>query len=193
MLLKGGREALHTNEALFDIMNDASVATGLPDGWCGLLTTREDVSVMLKMDEDIDLIIPRGSNAFVRYIMENSSIPVLGHSDGRVPRVCGCGLRRADGRAHRRGREGAVSGCLQCRRDAAGSQRTAGRRPAAIAKALTEAGVTLRADERARAALYAAGIASEAADESDWGREYLALTMAGSYGGFHRRGDCFHQ
>ena len=82
VLLKGGREALHTNEALFDIMNDASVATGLPDGWCGLLTTREDVSVMLKMDEDIDLIIPRGSNAFVRYIMENSSIPVLGHSDG---------------------------------------------------------------------------------------------------------------
>ena len=48
----------------------------------------------------------------------------------------------------------------------------------AIAKALTKAGVTLRADERARAALYAAGIASEAADESDWGREYLALTMA---------------
>ena len=82
VLLKGGREALHTNEALFDIMNDASVATSLPDGWCGLLTTHEDVSVMLKMDEDIDLIIPRGSNAFVRYIMENSSIPVLGHSDG---------------------------------------------------------------------------------------------------------------
>ena len=48
----------------------------------------------------------------------------------------------------------------------------------AIAKALTKAGVTLRADSRARAALYAAGVASEAGDESDWGREYLALTMA---------------
>ena len=82
VLLKGGREAMRTNEALFDILRDASVATGMPDGWCGLLTTREDVSVMLKMDEDIDLIIPRGSNAFVRYIMENSNIPVLGHSDG---------------------------------------------------------------------------------------------------------------
>ena len=77
VLLKGGREALHTNEALFDIMNDASIATGLPDGWCGLLTTHEDVSVMLKMDEDIDLIIPRGSNAFVRYIIpsEPNQIP----------------------------------------------------------------------------------------------------------------------
>ena len=82
VLLKGGREAMRTNEALFDILRDASVATGMPDGWCGLLTTREDVSVMLKMDEDIDLISPRGSNAFVRYIMENSNIPVLGHSDG---------------------------------------------------------------------------------------------------------------
>lgn len=82
MLLKGGREALHTNEALFDIMNDASVATGLPDGWCGLLTTREDVSVMLKMDEDIDLIIRAARTLLCRYIMENSSIPVLGHSDG---------------------------------------------------------------------------------------------------------------
>ena len=48
VLLKGGREAMHTNEALFDILRDASVATGMPDGWCGLLTTREDVSVMLK-------------------------------------------------------------------------------------------------------------------------------------------------
>ena len=57
VLLKGGREAMRTNEALFDILRDASVATGMPDGWCGLLTTREDVSVMLKMDEDIDLII----------------------------------------------------------------------------------------------------------------------------------------
>ena len=47
-----------------------------------LLETREDVAQMLKEDTLIDLIIPRGSNSFVRYIMDNSRIPVLGHSDG---------------------------------------------------------------------------------------------------------------
>jgi glutamate-5-semialdehyde dehydrogenase len=47
-----------------------------------LLETREDVREMLKMDDYIDLIIPRGSNAFVKYIMEHSRIPVMGHADG---------------------------------------------------------------------------------------------------------------
>ena len=178
VLLKGGREALHTNEALFDIMNDASVATGLPDGWCGLLTTREDVSVMLKMDEDIDLIIPRGSNAFVRYIMENSSIPVLGHSDGvcHVYVDADCDAQMA-ARIVVDAKTQYPAACNAAEMLLVHSGQLAGALPA-IAKALTEAGVTLRADERARAALYAAGIASEAADESDWGREYLALTMA---------------
>lgn len=156
MLLKGGREALHTNEALFDIMNDASVATGLPDGWCGLLTTREDVSVMLKMDEDIDLIIPRGSNAFVRYIMENSSIPVLGHSDGvcHVYVDADCDAQMA-ARIVVDAKTQYPAACNAAEMLLVHSGQLAGALPA-IAKALTEAGVTLRADERARAALYAA-------------------------------------
>ena len=168
VLLKGGREAMHTNEALFDILSDASVATGLPDGWCGLLTTREDVSVMLKMDEDIDLIIPRGSNAFVRYIMENSSIPVLGHSDG----VChiyvdaDCDAQMA-ARVVTDAKTQYPAACNAAEMLLVHSQQLANALPA-IARALTEAGVTLRADGRA----------SEAGDESDWGREYLALTMA---------------
>ena len=82
VLLKGGREALHTNAALYAVLKAASEAAGLPAGWAGLLTTREDVGEMLRLDEEIDLIIPRGSNAFVRYIMDNTRIPVLGHSDG---------------------------------------------------------------------------------------------------------------
>ena len=79
VLLKGGREALHTNRALHKALIDGA---GLGEGWAGLMETREDVSQMLRLDGLIDLIIPRGSNAFVRYIMENSRIPVLGHSDG---------------------------------------------------------------------------------------------------------------
>jgi glutamate-5-semialdehyde dehydrogenase len=82
VLLKGGSEAAHTNRILADIITDATSSTGLPDGWLGLLETRADVAEMLDMTEYIDLIVPRGSNDFVRYIMDNTNIPVLGHADG---------------------------------------------------------------------------------------------------------------
>ena len=82
VLLKGGREAARTNAALFDALDRAVRDTGIPTGWAGLLQTREDVTAMLALDEDIDLIIPRGSNAFVRYIMEHTHIPVMGHAEG---------------------------------------------------------------------------------------------------------------
>jgi glutamate-5-semialdehyde dehydrogenase len=85
-LLKGGSEALETNRILADIIYKASIEAGIPKGWFSLLETRSDVSEMLKMDEYIDLIIPRGSNEFVRYIMDSSRIPVLGHADG----ICHC-------------------------------------------------------------------------------------------------------
>lgn len=82
VLLKGGREAVETNRALTDIIDGATIAAGLPKGWITLLESRDDVNEMLKMDEYIDLVIPRGSNEFVRYIMDNSRIPVMGHADG---------------------------------------------------------------------------------------------------------------
>ncbi|MGI6778919.1 MAG: glutamate-5-semialdehyde dehydrogenase [Acetivibrionales bacterium] len=86
VLLKGGSEAKNTNRVLAGIIREASEKAGIPSGWIQLLETRDDVNEMLKMDEYIDLIIPRGSNEFVRYIMQNSSIPVLGHADG----ICHC-------------------------------------------------------------------------------------------------------
>jgi len=82
VLLKGGSEAARTNRILAKVIADASEKTGLPKGWIQLLETRRDVADMLKMDEYIDLIIPRGSNEFVRYIMNNTNIPVLGHAEG---------------------------------------------------------------------------------------------------------------
>lgn len=82
VLLKGGREALETNRALYAAIMEGTREAGLPEGWCHLLETREDVDEMLKQDDVIDLIIPRGSNAFVRHIMQHSAIPVLGHSEG---------------------------------------------------------------------------------------------------------------
>ena len=82
VLLKGGSEAAKTNRALADVITKAAATAGLPDGWLGLLETRADVAEMLDLDEYIDLIIPRGSNEFVKHIMNNTSIPVLGHADG---------------------------------------------------------------------------------------------------------------
>ncbi len=82
VLLKGGREALKTNQALCASVRAALSSAKLPEDCAQLMETREDVSAMLQEDTLIDLIIPRGSNAFVRYIMDHSRIPVLGHSDG---------------------------------------------------------------------------------------------------------------
>lgn len=82
VLLKGGSEAVNTNRALATIIADASVKAGMPAGWIALMETRQDVADMLHCDKYIDLIIPRGSNEFVQYIMNNTNIPVLGHADG---------------------------------------------------------------------------------------------------------------
>jgi glutamate-5-semialdehyde dehydrogenase len=82
VILKGGREAAETNKVLFEVISTASVRAGLSPGWIGLLETREEVDELLSLSRDLDLIIPRGSNEFVRHIMKNSLIPVMGHADG---------------------------------------------------------------------------------------------------------------
>lgn len=86
VLLKGGSEASATNRILTELIIKATQMAGIPQGWINLLETRDDVNEMLKLDQYIDLIIPRGSNEFVRYIMDNSRIPVMGHADG----ICHC-------------------------------------------------------------------------------------------------------
>lgn len=86
VLLKGGSEAKNTNRILYETIKNATEKVGIPSGWIQLLETRDDVNEMLKMDKYINLIIPRGSNEFVRYIMDHSNIPVLGHADG----ICHC-------------------------------------------------------------------------------------------------------
>ncbi|MBU0615330.1 MAG: glutamate-5-semialdehyde dehydrogenase, partial [Nanoarchaeota archaeon] len=78
VILKGGSEAENTNKILFNIIKNAS---GITD-WIQLVETRDDVKELLKLDQYIDLMIPRGSNALVKYIKDNTKIPVLGHADG---------------------------------------------------------------------------------------------------------------
>lgn len=82
VLLKGGKEALNTNKVLYNIIKKASEKNGAPKGWIQLLESRDDVKKMLKMDQLINLVVPRGSNAFVRFVMDHTHIPVLGHADG---------------------------------------------------------------------------------------------------------------
>ena len=78
IILKGGREAYLTNSTLCEIIRESLDGAG----FMMLLSSHSDVDAMLKMEGYIDLIIPRGSNKFVRYCMDNTHIPVMGHADG---------------------------------------------------------------------------------------------------------------
>ena len=82
VVLKGGSEAAESNRILSEVFAEAGRRSGIPDGWIQQIETRTDVGELLAMDDLVDLLIPRGSNEFVRYIMDHTSIPVLGHADG---------------------------------------------------------------------------------------------------------------
>ena len=81
VVLKGGSEATHSNRLLHEIIVEAA-ADPVPDGWAQLIEAREDVQTLLERDDAVDLLMPRGSSAFVEYVQDNTSIPVLGHTEG---------------------------------------------------------------------------------------------------------------
>lgn len=81
-ILKGGSEAIRTNKILFDTIYNAAVAAGMPKGCMMQVEARNEINELLECHESVDLLIPRGSNAFVQYIMSNTKIPVMGHADG---------------------------------------------------------------------------------------------------------------
>ena len=79
VLLKGGSEASNTNKMLAGLVRASLKKANIPQESVQLLETRGEVKDLLGMHDFVDLIIPRGSNKFVRYIQENTKIPVLGH------------------------------------------------------------------------------------------------------------------
>ena len=83
LILKGGKEAANTNRILVDIIKKATASCSFSSSWILGIESREDVQVLLSADKYVDLLIPRGSNKFVRYCMDNTRIPVMGHSDGK--------------------------------------------------------------------------------------------------------------
>jgi glutamate-5-semialdehyde dehydrogenase len=82
VILKGGKEAIKTNKVLFDIIYKAVLSAGLPQNCMMQLEARSEIRELLECHESVDLLIPRGSNSFVQYIMNHTKIPVMGHADG---------------------------------------------------------------------------------------------------------------
>ena len=83
VILKGGREAQQSNKIIVSLIREAIARVdGVPVGAIQMIETHSEVADMLVEEKNIDLIVPRGSNEFVKYIQENTRIPVLGHSEG---------------------------------------------------------------------------------------------------------------
>ena len=82
VILKGGKEAIHSCTAIVKAIRQGLSQTNIDPEVVQLLTTREEIQELLKLDKYVDLIIPRGSNSFVKFVMDRTNIPVLGHADG---------------------------------------------------------------------------------------------------------------
>ena len=174
-ILKGGREAAHTNRLMTELLNDAaSTVAEAPADALQLVEAREDVQALLSRDDAVDLVIPRGSNEFVRYIKEHSNIPVLGHADG----ICHLYVDEAaetemavrlalDAKTQYPAVCNAIETLLV-------HEKKAGEFLPLAAKALEEKGVAIRGCDATRAILGSAGAASE----EDWKTEYLDLILS---------------
>lgn len=81
-ILKGGKETKETNRVLFSLLHDAATAANLPSEALFQAEQHSEIDELLTCRESVDLIIPRGSNAFVQHIMSRTKIPVMGHADG---------------------------------------------------------------------------------------------------------------
>ncbi len=81
-VIKGGKETAKTNKVLFELIHEAAVEAGLPEYCLFQAELHSEIDELLACSENVDLLIPRGSNNFVKYIMEHTQIPVMGHTDG---------------------------------------------------------------------------------------------------------------
>lgn len=173
VILKGGKEALNSCRVLTQVIRQALAATEVDPAAVQLLTTRAEIEQLLALDQYVDLIIPRGSNSFVRYVQDHTRIPVLGHADG----ICHLYLDRAadldraiaitiDAKTHYPAACNAIETLLV-------HQDIAEQFLPPIAQALEAAGVELRGDTTTQQL-----IAVKPADDHDWQTEYSDLILA---------------
>jgi glutamate-5-semialdehyde dehydrogenase len=173
VILKGGKEAINSCQVLTKVITQALAATKVDPATVQLLTTREEIKQLLELDRYVDLIIPRGSNSFVRYVQDNTRIPVLGHADG----ICHLYLDKAadlaksikitvDAKTHYPAACNAIETLLL-------HQEIAQEFLPQIAQALNAEGVELRGDEATRNIIDAKPV-----QEHDWHTEYSDLILA---------------
>lgn len=173
VILKGGKEAIESCRALTEVIHQALESTEVDPNAVRLLATREEIKQLLELDRYVDLIIPRGSNSFVRYVQDNTRIPVLGHADG----ICHLYLDKTadlekavtitvDAKTHYPAACNAIETLLV-------HQDIAQTFLPPIAAALKDRGVELRGDEATREIIDAVP-----AREHDWETEYSDLILA---------------
>ncbi len=176
IILRGGSEALHSNQALAALITESLTACGLPEHAAQVVPVRDRdaVNILLKQEESIDLIIPRGGESLIRAVVENSRIPVLKHYKG----VCHVYVDKdgdhamaenicLNAKAQRPGVCNAMETLLVHRDEAAGFLPR-------MAAAFKSVGVTLKGCEQTRAILPDV----EPATEEDWATEYLDLILS---------------
>ncbi|PLX89491.1 MAG: glutamate-5-semialdehyde dehydrogenase [Desulfuromonas sp.] len=176
VILRGGSEAIHSNSAIGEILQQVLAAMDLPKGALQVVTTsdRDAVTELLKLEDQIDLIIPRGGEGLIRFVSENSRIPVIKHYKG----VChtyvdrDADLKMAEeiclnAKVQRPGVCNAME-TLLVHKDAAAEFLPQ------ISKAMKKSGVELRGCSAARMIVPEMA----AATEQDWAEEYLELILA---------------
>ena len=179
VILRGGKEAIRSNCAILDCMDEAARAAGLPEGSLQLVrdTSRASSVEMMGLTGYLDVLIPRGGAGLIRSVVENSRVPVIETGVGN------CHLyldETADGDM---AEAIAVNGKTQRPSVCNALEKLLVHEKAApellprVARALTARGVELRADPRALAILQEAGIPAVPACDEDWDTEYLDLIM----------------
>ncbi|MEC7524572.1 MAG: glutamate-5-semialdehyde dehydrogenase [Myxococcota bacterium] len=175
-LLRGGKEAFRTNQALAAIFAEALEAEGFDPATVSLLPTleREATLIMIGLDEVLDLVIPRGGEGLIRFVAENARVPVIRHYKGvcHVYVDADADLEKAraialNAKTHRPGVCNAMETLLV-------DEAVAERFLPGLAAAMQEAGVELRGDARTRQLVPDAKEATDA----DWDEEYLDLILA---------------
>jgi glutamate-5-semialdehyde dehydrogenase len=173
VLLKGGQEALRTCQALVKAIQAGLAQTPIDPAVVALLTSREETLELLKLDQQVDLIIPRGSNSFVQFVQDNTRIPVLGHAEG----ICHLYIDRAadltkvlpivvDSKTQYPAACNAVETLLV-------HQDIAATILPEVVQALMGKGVVLRGDAATQAI-----VEMTAATEEDWATEYSDLILS---------------
>lgn len=173
-VLRGGREALRSNTLLLELVHGALVGAGLPSVVRGITPgDREEIARLARLEGIVDVLIPRGGEALVRYVLENARVPVLQHGKGvcHVYVHADADLAMAESIVSnaKTSRPGVCNALETLLVDAAVAPRFL---PSMVAS-LRAAGVVLRGCERTRAI-----VDMEPATEADWDTEYLALELA---------------